>query len=157
MNTFSRCIFFKSTHLFTLTLLLVALSVGGCANRAQSGAGLGALGGGLIGSLSGPSKNRQENALIGAAAGTILGYAVGNELDKADQEQLQNTMVNTPPDQSASWKDERSGRRFTLLKNRDHDRHAHCRRVQIEWWEDGVLHSDIRRACRLHNGTIEVR
>jgi hypothetical protein len=60
----------SSRGILVVSLLASQLLLSGCFdNRAQSGAGLGALGGGLVGSLAGPSKNREQNALIGAVLG----------------------------------------------------------------------------------------
>lgn len=51
--------------------LAVSLALGGCANNTLTGAGIGAAGGGLIGSLSG---DFGWGALIGAGVGAAGGY-----------------------------------------------------------------------------------
>ena len=63
-------------------LILALLSIGplGCANKAQTGAGVGTMTGAAIGGIAGG----WEGAAIGAAAGVVGGYIVGNEMDKAD-------------------------------------------------------------------------
>ena len=80
-----------------LSLLLALLVLGsgawsGC-NRAQQGsaigAGLGAGAGAIIGHQTG---NRGEGALIGGAVGALGGYAVGNEMDKNDQNKRINRL-----------------------------------------------------------------
>lgn len=64
-------------------LLALALVVGlgtGCASQAQTGAMTGAAAGDAIGALT--SKNKISGAAMGAGGGLILGYIVGNEMDK---------------------------------------------------------------------------
>lgn len=74
------------TSMFLAVFVLIGtLGLTGCRNDAQSGAllgaGLGALGGAVIGNNS---KGRTaEGAAIGAGAGAIIGYVIGNESDKA--------------------------------------------------------------------------
>ena len=88
------------------SLLVVVVGVGfafvaGCESKAQTGAGVGALGGAGLGAIIGhQSGNAGVGALIGGAAGAAGGYLIGNEGDKKDtQRQMQsvrdeaNTMV----------------------------------------------------------------
>ena len=75
-------------QLALLLILTMTLFTASCANQdnnAQSGIGLGALGGALAGQAIG---HNTEATLIGAAVGTMLGYIIGNEMDKADRQQL---------------------------------------------------------------------
>ena len=62
--------------------VIVSLSlvfIAGCESDAQTGAGVGVLGGALAGQLIGGDT---KSTLIGAGAGAGLGYIVGNERDK---------------------------------------------------------------------------
>jgi len=64
--------------------IVVAISaglvfVGGCESDAQTGAGVGVLGGALAGQLIGGDT---KSTMIGAAAGAGAGYMIGNERDK---------------------------------------------------------------------------
>jgi hypothetical protein len=66
------------------TLVIVVVSAVllfnlGCESDAQTGAGLGALGGAGIGQLIGGDT---ESTLIGAGVGAGAGYMIGNEQDK---------------------------------------------------------------------------
>ena len=62
----------RRTFLLPAALALgLSLPLGGCANNTLTGAGLGAAGGGLIGSLSG---DFGWGALIGAGVGAAGGY-----------------------------------------------------------------------------------
>ena len=62
-------------------MLSAVLLVGGCATKAQTGAGVGAGAGALAGQAIGGDT---KSTLIGAGAGAIGGYMIGNEMDKAD-------------------------------------------------------------------------
>ena len=77
-----------------IAALAVALSMGtfgmsGCGSDAQSGAllgaGVGALGGAVVGHNQG--RRTAEGAGIGAGIGAVAGYMIGNESDKAKQRQ----------------------------------------------------------------------
>ncbi len=62
--------------------LIVSLSlvfIAGCESDAQTGAGVGVLGGALAGQLIGGDT---ESTLIGAGVGAGAGYIIGNERDK---------------------------------------------------------------------------
>lgn len=68
---------------FLMILMLVGLSFTvGCANDAQTGAGLGAMIGAGVGAAV-DDNNRWRGAAIGGAIGAGSGYIIGNESDKA--------------------------------------------------------------------------
>ena len=82
-------------------ILIAALLLPGCANRAQSGATGGALAGATIGALT--AGNKVQGAAIGALAGLVLGYVIGNEWDKYDQQHVSNVLETSPSGQTTSW------------------------------------------------------
>jgi len=104
------------------TWIVLALGVGllvcfsGCGtyrtNKAQQGSVFGALAGGLLGSQLGPADNRGENALIGAGLGLMAGYLIGNEMDKYDQQRVQQTLEYQPSNQASSWVNPDTGNRY---------------------------------------------
>ena len=67
------------TAFVVLAMMVSLASCAGEYNRGQSGAVMGGVGGALIGQAIGRST---EATLIGLAVGTMLGYIVGNEMDK---------------------------------------------------------------------------
>jgi len=72
-----------SKHIVTFSIVAIA-SIGlaftaGCQNDAQTGAGVGVLGGALAGQLIGGDT---KSTLIGAGVGAGAGYIIGNESDK---------------------------------------------------------------------------
>ncbi|MBN2138465.1 MAG: glycine zipper 2TM domain-containing protein [Sedimentisphaerales bacterium] len=84
-------------HFIAITIALVVsaglLSVSGCQNDAQKGAGIGALVGAGAGQLIGGDT---KSTLIGAGVGAGAGYMVGNERDKkktqAEMDELRSEM-----------------------------------------------------------------
>ncbi len=84
--------------MYTVLLLVATIGLSSCTGqvtRGQSGAGIGAAGGALIGQAIGKST---EATLIGMAVGATLGYIVGNEMDKADRQQLNYAYESGVPD-----------------------------------------------------------
>lgn len=82
----------RRLHRLSVVGLAALLSVGtlgmsGCGSDAQSGAllgaGLGAIGGAVVGHNQG--RHTAEGAAIGAGIGAVGGYMIGNESDKAKQ------------------------------------------------------------------------
>ncbi|MFO8032021.1 MAG: glycine zipper domain-containing protein [Desulfohalobiaceae bacterium] len=99
---------------FLLLFILTAgcLGCSGPSSKAQQGSVFGGLAGGLLGSQLGPEERRRENALIGAGLGFMTGYVIGNEMDKHDQRQLQQTLEHQPSGQSNSWVNPDTGHKF---------------------------------------------
>ncbi|MBF0421778.1 MAG: glycine zipper 2TM domain-containing protein [Magnetococcales bacterium] len=141
----------------SLALVVPGIIISGCESKAQSGAGLGALGGGLIGSLAGPSKNRKENAVIGAAVGGLLGYAVGNEMDKADRARITETLEKGRSNQVSQWTNPDTGRQYvvTPMVAKTVDGRT-CRDVEIDAIVDGKHERATKTACRHPDGTWEM-
>lgn len=130
------------------------LFLSGCATNAQSGAGLGALGGGLIGSLAGPSKNREQNALIGAAVGGLLGYAVGNEMDKEDLAHVNQAYENIPDNQSVAWVNPNTRNKYTVTpRSTTKNQYGRdCRQAEIDSVIEGKHETVVKMACRRPDG-----
>lgn len=97
----------------TVLLLVASLLLAGCAsksNNAQTYATGGTLAGALVGALT--AKNKLTGALIGAGAGMLLGYVVGNELDKQDQDEIYKTLETAPSGKTHAWHNPDTGNRF---------------------------------------------
>jgi len=85
-------------------------SLAGCADKAQSGAGLGALTGATVGALT--AKNKISGAAIGAGIGGLLGYAIGNEMDKTDRAQIGKALEEHPSGKPMAWRNPDSGMHY---------------------------------------------
>lgn len=75
----------------------------GCATKGQMGAAMGGATGAAIGSQFGPSETRWLGGLIGLGAGTLIGYMIGNEMDKYDSQQISRALETTPSGQPVAW------------------------------------------------------
>ena len=148
----------RMAMVFTMGIFFAGFALSGCVTKAQSGAGLGALGGGLLGSLAGPAKNREQNALIGAAVGGLFGYAIGNEMDKEDLAHVNSAYEKVPDNQSFSWDNPNSKRRYTVTpRSTTQDSSGrHCRQAEIASIIDGKRETVVKMACRRGNGTWEL-
>jgi len=93
-------------HFIALSVLVAALTLGGCASTQQTiqdnpntaaGVGIGAVGGALIGSAVAGSGRRTEAAVIGAVVGGLAGGLIGNRMDEQERA-LRQQMANTNVD-----------------------------------------------------------
>ena len=84
--------------------------------KLTSGAGTGALAGGLLGALV--AGNKTEGALIGAVIGGLAGYAIGNEMDKHDRQQLNQVYETGQSDTVSTWVNPDSGNSYNVTPKR---------------------------------------
>jgi surface antigen len=85
-------------------------SMAGCADKAQTGAGVGTLAGATIGALT--TKNKGLGAVIGAGIGGLIGYAIGNEMDKTDRAQIGKALEEHPSGKPLAWKNPDTGSQY---------------------------------------------
>ncbi|MBF0180490.1 MAG: glycine zipper 2TM domain-containing protein [Magnetococcales bacterium] len=154
-------IFFRSKRLIILTAMVFLTTpiLSGCfEDKAQQGAGIGALGGALAGSLLGRSKNREQNALIGAAVGGMLGYAVGNEMDKNDRAQLSHTLETAPSRKTTSWVNPDTRAEYAVTPQPAYQDNAgrDCRQAEIVSTINGKRETVVKTACRRPDGRWDI-
>ena len=90
----------RTARIFALVLTLSLLTA--CqTTQGMNGAGLGGLLGATVGALT--FKNKISGAAIGAGVGTLAGYMVGNEMDKADQAYVSNVLETAPSGRTVAW------------------------------------------------------
>ncbi len=136
-----------------LSLLLLA----SCANRGQTGAVGGAAAGALIGQAIG---HNTEGTLIGAAVGTMLGYIVGSEMDKYDRQQLDHMYERGVSNQRSSWVNPDTGNQYTVTPQPAYQEPSSrrvCRRAEIEAIIDGRPERTYSTACRNEYGQWELQ
>jgi surface antigen len=122
-------------------------------NKGQQGAGIGGASGALIGQAIG---RNTEATLIGAALGTVVGYIVGNEMDKFDRRELNNAYEFGPSGQSTGWSNPDTGRSFQVtprssFRNPSHPQQP-CREAEILANIDGRTERTYTTACRNSQG-----
>ncbi len=137
--------------------LLFLLLLASCANRGQTGAVGGAAAGALIGQAIG---HNTEGTLIGAAVGTMLGYIVGSEMDKYDRQQLDHMYERGVSNQRSSWVNPDTGNQYTVTPQPAYQEPSSrrvCRRAEIEAIIDGRPERTYSTACRNEYGQWELQ
>lgn len=124
--------------IFAGMALCTLLIASGCAEfgqygYGQQGAGIGGVGGALIGQAIGRST---EATLIGAAVGVLLGYIVGNEMDKYDRQNVAYAMDTVPSGRTYEWQNPDSGNVYAVTPapaytQEQGQRERICREAQI--------------------------
>jgi surface antigen len=148
----------KITVGYALALLIsMGLVVSGCANKAQSGAGAGALTGGLIGALV--AGDKVEGAIIGAIIGGLAGYAIGNEMDKHDRQQLNQVYETGQSDTVSSWVNPDTGNSYNVTPQPAYRTPTGrpCREARIEAVINGKPETVVTKACRAEDGIWELQ
>ncbi|NDV24061.1 RT0821/Lpp0805 family surface protein [Desulfovibrio sp. JC022] len=134
--------------LVSLLIVCILFVASGCANKAQSGAGIGALAGATIGALT--FKNKASGAAIGAGIGALMGYVVGNEWDKKDEQQVSKTLENNHSGETSSWTNPDTGKSYSATPSPAYVNQGNvCRDVTIT--EDGG-EKIMAKACRGEDG-----
>ena len=146
----------KNSVLLVMFYLLIASS--GCqATKAGKGAGAGIMGGAIAGQAIG---RNTEATLIGAALGGLLGYAVGNEMDKYDRQQINMTYETVPDRQTTTWVNPNTKKQYSATPQktyRDPVTHQDCREITILCYVDGNPEEIISTACRDAQGRWQQR
>ena len=133
-------------HLITL-LLVISLLIGmaGCkTTTAQNSAVLGTLAGATLGALT--FKNKNSGAAIGGGAGMLVGYIIGNEMEKYDaydEQQIANALETTPSGQASTWVNPDTATRYQAIPAppRQH--------------RNGRIERDVTLRARMPNGQME--
>lgn len=100
----------KKILVVALMVCFLAVSFG-CANKAQQGATVGGLAGATIGALT--FNDKLLGAAVGAGVGVLMGYIIGNEWDKHDEKQVQQTLEKGKSNQATSWTNPDTGQSYT--------------------------------------------
>ena len=118
------------------------------ATKGQQGAVGGAAGGALLGQLIGRDT---KSTLIGATLGGLVGYIIGNEMDKYDRDKLNKTYETTPSYEKTSWVNPDTGKEYSVTPQPAYQDTANdrvCRKAEIEAVIDGKKEITEALACR---------
>lgn len=143
-----------------LLLPIIAIGLSSCANytKGQQGAGIGGVSGALIGQAIG---RNTEATLIGAAVGTMLGYIVGNEMDKFDRQELNQAYEYGPSGRSTSWQNPDNANYYQVIPQPAYTQPQQpqrpCRRAEILATIDGRTEKTYTTACRNSAGQWELQ
>jgi surface antigen len=141
-------------------ILFLCVLVHGCAGgggKARQGALLGGLGGAAVGGQLGPKEDRGKSAIIGAGIGAVLGYIIGNEWDKYDEERLTHTLETVPSGRTTEWVNPDTGNRYIATPEpayRQDDRIY--RDIEIDGYVDGKRETVHAKAYRNPDGSWQL-
>lgn len=140
------------TGLLICSLFLLTSCANTGMNKGQQGALGGAAGGALIGQMIG---HNTEATLIGMAVGTMLGYIVGNEMDKYDREQLNHVYARGVSGSTTAWINPDTGNRYSVTPEPAYSKpgtNQPCRKAEIIAIIDGKEEKTYSTACRDADG-----
>jgi surface antigen len=143
----------RLTIFSVVVALVISLGIFGCSstNKAQKGAGIGVLTGGLAGALL--AGDKEMGALIGAGIGGIIGYVIGNEMDKSDMAKLNNVYEKTPSYQTSEWTNPDTGTSYAVTPQPAYKENEYwCRDAEINAMIDGSPKVVNAKACRNNDG-----
>jgi surface antigen len=125
-----------------LALVLTLSILAGCTTtKAQNSAMLGTLAGSTLGALT--FKNKVSGAAIGAGAGLLVGYIVGNEMDKYDNTRVAHALETMPSGQPTAW------------VNPDTRTHYQAIPQQPRLYDDGRVERDVTLRAQMADGRTE--
>ncbi|MBI9080052.1 MAG: hypothetical protein JEY79_09975 [Pseudodesulfovibrio sp.] len=122
--------------ILTLSLLTACQTTSG-----QNSAALGTLAGATLGALT--FKNKVSGAAIGGGAGLLVGYIIGNEMDKYDQTQVSNALESTPSGYSSTWTNPDTRTRYEAIPEPPRQ------------YGNGRIERDVTLKARMANGEYE--
>ena len=144
-------------HITAIIALCFLLTLSSCATKGQTGAVGGAAAGALIGQAIG---HNTEATLIGAAVGSLLGYIVGNEMDKYDRMQLNHVYDRGVSNQRTSWVNPDTGNQYAVTPHpafQEPRSNRICRKAEIEAVIDGRIEQTYSTACLDQHGRWELQ
>jgi surface antigen len=131
-------------------------------SKENIGSAVGAIGGAWIGSNVGKGKGQ----IVAIAAGTLLGAGLGKELgatlDRGDlayyEKVSQNSLENTPTDQTTSWVNPDTGASgaITPVRTFQGGGGQYCREYQQTITIDGKTENGYGTACRQSDGSWKI-
>ncbi len=128
-----------------ISLILMVGILAGCqTTKAQNAAMLGTLAGATVGALT--FKNKASGAAIGGGAGLLVGYIVGNEMDKMDsydQGQIANALETTPSGQQSQWVNPDTHMQYQAIPQ------------PPRRYDNGRIERDVTLRARMPNGQME--
>ncbi|MCW5200998.1 glycine zipper 2TM domain-containing protein, partial [Desulfobulbus sp. F4] len=109
------------------------------------------VGGAAAGAIAGQAIGKNTGAtLVGAAAGGMLGYIIGNEMDKFDQQQLTRAYETAPSGQPVAWTNPDNHNQYQVIPQPAYtgSNNQTCRKAEIVAVIDGKTERTYSNACR---------
>jgi len=147
----------RSALVLTLVLPL-AVTVGACESKQDSGTVVGAVAGGVLGNQFGKGAGKVFGTVAGAVVGGIVGNEIGKSLDQRDRQLAQQAEMDAwergPPGRPVRWRNPDNGRYGEIVADDYYDRGgSRCRNFVHKVWIDGRPQAMRGTACRNPDGT----
>jgi len=139
-------------------VVAAAILLAGCASHQDTGAGVGAVAGGLIGSGFGRGKGRIAATAVGAVIGGLIGSELGRSLDRRDRELAQDAEYDAlergGSGRARVWRNEQNGNYGEIVPSRPYRRGDYdCRDYTHTVYIGGRPEEMRGTACRNPDGT----
>ena len=143
-------------------LAVVSLTLAACSangpNRADTGLGIGAITGGILGSTVGRGRGRVAATVVGAAIGGIVGSEIGRSLDEHDRrlamEAEYDALERGGSGRARVWRSERDGTYGEIVPSRPYRQgDFDCRDYTHTIYVSGRPEVMRGTACRNPDGT----
>ena len=146
-----------------LALLLVLVLAGCTTTQPGTKTAVGGLGGAAVGGLLAAGLGASPAAIAGSVIlGGLLGGAIGNRMDAADQRHANETaaraLETSPTGTAVSWQNPDSGHFGTVTPTRTYQTASgqHCREYQHTVTIDGQQEQAYGKACRQPDGSWKI-
>lgn len=136
----------------------IALGLVGCAQPGQiTRQDVGTVAGGVAGGALAGSVfhgSGQTAAIVGGTIlGALIGSSIGQSMDRQDQLNAQQALINTPMGQEATWSNQKNGANYTVRPVKVYNKGTrHCRQALTTVTIDNRVSHAYMTVCRTGNG-----
>jgi surface antigen len=147
---------------FSLAVMALSALVLSSCTQNPSKQNIGTVAGGIAGGILGATVFHGDGQVAGVIGGTLLGgllgNAIGKSMDRQDQLNMQQAIINTPVDDQASWTNERRHATYTVTPLRNyHHKGRYCREYETTVTIGGEKRKAYGKACRQPDGSWNIK
>ena len=138
---------------------MLAVALTGCTpgHNVPGATFAGAAAGGLLGAAFFHGSGAWIGVLGGALIGGIVGDQIGQYMDRQDEINMQNAIVQTPVGQEATWTNEHRRITYTVRPIKNYrSKGRYCREYQTKVNIGGKLRTAYGTACRMPDGAWKI-
>lgn len=148
----------KAKAIIVAAMLPALAAACGPGRKQETGAIVGAVAGGLIGSQVGKGSGQVPAAIVGAFLGGVVGSSIGANLDEADRRAAMDAQYRAleygSPGTPTSWRNQRSGHYGNIVPGQPYQTSGRdCRDYTHTIYVDGRPETLRGQACRNPDGT----
>jgi surface antigen len=125
----------------------------GRCDRAEVGAVLGGVAGGVIGAEAGKGDQRAVAIVVGTVIGAVIGAEIGRRMDQADRSCVGHTLELAAPGQTVTWTNANTGVSYKLTPSDKSEGANGCRKFRLVATGGFGLSEGRTVACPAPDGT----